>query len=156
MRARTTKRWWDGSWLATTRSSDGGKGERRLIDHAAVGARIVEALGEGGARELLDVLTRSEADRAALIGRLHVRDDGAWLTELLVDIEVDVRASPRLVSGLTDNGPTVVVTAVAVERWASVIRLLDMLSAEVAAELRVRCASAPKVPAGLDGVGRGR
>jgi hypothetical protein len=35
-----------------------------------VGDLIVTAVGEAGARELLDVLTRSEADRAALIGRV--------------------------------------------------------------------------------------
>ena len=40
-----------------------------------IGARIVAAAGEAGARELLDVLTRPDADRAALIGRLHQRAD---------------------------------------------------------------------------------
>ncbi len=54
-----------------------------------LGARIVAALGEPAARELLDVLTRSDADRAALIGRLHVREEAAWLTELLIEIESD-------------------------------------------------------------------
>jgi hypothetical protein len=39
---------------------------------------------EAGARELLDVLTRSDADRAALIGRLSQRADAEWLAELLV------------------------------------------------------------------------
>jgi hypothetical protein len=54
-----------------------------------VGARIVAALGEPAARELLDVLTRPDASRAALIGRLHLREDVAWLAELLMDIETD-------------------------------------------------------------------
>jgi hypothetical protein len=44
-----------------------------------LGSRIVAALGGPGARELLDVLTRSEADRAALIGRLYQRADARWL-----------------------------------------------------------------------------
>lgn len=34
---------------------------------------IVAAVGEAGARELLDVLTGPDADRAALVGRLHQR-----------------------------------------------------------------------------------
>jgi hypothetical protein len=54
-----------------------------------VAERVVGALGIGGTRELLDVLTRSNADRAALIGRLHPREDAAWLAEFLVDIEED-------------------------------------------------------------------
>jgi hypothetical protein len=51
-----------------------------------------------GARELLDVLTRPDADRAALIGRLHQREDAAWLAELLIDLEEDEPA--RLRDGL--------------------------------------------------------
>jgi hypothetical protein len=58
-------------------------------DFNNLGGRIVAALGEPAARELLDVLTRSDADRAALIGRLHLREDASWLTELLIDIESD-------------------------------------------------------------------
>lgn len=61
-----------------------------------VGAEVVTALGEPAARELLDVLERSDADRAALIGRLHVRDDAAWLAELLIDLEDDVGEMARL------------------------------------------------------------
>jgi hypothetical protein len=64
-----------------------------------VGERVVAALGEPAARQLLDVLERSDADRAELIGRLHVRDDAAWLADLLMDLEDDVgeiaRAAPR-------------------------------------------------------------
>ena len=51
--------------------------------------RSVAILGPGGARELLDVLTRPEADRAALIGRLNQRADGEWLAEVLMDVESD-------------------------------------------------------------------
>ena len=61
-----------------------------------IGDRVVAALGEPAARELLDVLERSDADRAALIGRLHVRDDAAWLSELLMDLEDDVGEIARL------------------------------------------------------------
>ena len=47
-----------------------------------------------GSVELLDVLTRTDADRAALIGRLHQRADTGWLAEVLIDLEED--ESPRL------------------------------------------------------------
>ena len=49
------------------------------INHAIIGGRVVDAVGEAGARELPDVFTRPEADGAALIGRLSLRDDGKWL-----------------------------------------------------------------------------
>jgi hypothetical protein len=52
-----------------------------------IGERVVAALGEAAASELLDVLGRSDADRAALIGRLHSRDDARWLAQLLIDLE---------------------------------------------------------------------
>jgi hypothetical protein len=42
------------------------------------------------------VLTRSEEDRAALIGRLSQRDDATWLAELLLDIETDPDDITRL------------------------------------------------------------
>jgi hypothetical protein len=45
---------------------------------------------------LLDVLERSDVDRAALIGRLPARDDAEWLAELLMDLEDDVRQMARL------------------------------------------------------------
>jgi hypothetical protein len=61
-----------------------------------LGRRIVAVLGEPASRELLDLLTRSDADRAALIGRLHVRDDAAWLAELLIEIESDPDDLTRL------------------------------------------------------------
>src|SRR5437867_3858273 len=43
---------------------------------------------EAGARELLGVLTRPDADRAALIGRLYERD-ARWIADVLTDLEVD-------------------------------------------------------------------
>jgi hypothetical protein len=58
--------------------------------------RIIAAFGELASRELLDVLTRSEANRAALIGRLAQRDDAAWLAELLIDSEPDADGITRL------------------------------------------------------------
>jgi hypothetical protein len=61
-----------------------------------VGQRVIAALGEPAARELLDVLERSDADRAALVGRLHVRDDAAWLSERLIDLEDEVGEIARL------------------------------------------------------------
>jgi len=54
----------------------------------------VAVLGEPAARELLDAITRSDADRAALIGRLYTRSDTEWLAELLMDLE-GKRASQR-------------------------------------------------------------
>jgi hypothetical protein len=39
---------------------------------------------------------RSDADWAALIGRLHVRDDARWLAELLMDLGGDVGEIARL------------------------------------------------------------
>jgi hypothetical protein len=56
---------------------------------ANLGERIVGILGEGASRDLLDAITRSEEDRAALIGRMYVRDDATWLALLLTDIETD-------------------------------------------------------------------
>jgi hypothetical protein len=47
--------------------------------------------------QLLDVLTRSEADRAALIGRLSHKADAEWLAELLIDLEQDEPARLHLV-----------------------------------------------------------
>jgi hypothetical protein len=58
-------------------------------DLTELGQRIVGILGEGASRDLLDAITRSEEDRAELIGRLYVRDDATWLALLLTDIETD-------------------------------------------------------------------
>jgi hypothetical protein len=71
-----------------------------VIDRGDISVRIVAAVGEAGARELLDVLTRPDADRAALIGRLHQREDAEWLAELLIDLEEDEPARLRLVAAL--------------------------------------------------------
>jgi hypothetical protein len=55
-----------------------------------------------GSEELLEVLHWSDADRAALIGRLHLRREARWLAEILIDLEDDVGeiARLRLVSDL--------------------------------------------------------
>lgn len=71
-----------------------------MVGNDDIGARIIAAVGETGARELFDVLTRSEADRAALIGRLSLRDDGEWLTELLIDLKEDEPARLHLLAAL--------------------------------------------------------
>ncbi|HEX6264920.1 MAG TPA: hypothetical protein VF036_06530, partial [Actinomycetota bacterium] len=56
--------------------------------------------GAGAARRL----ERSDADRAALIGRLHVRDDAAWLAELMdLEDEVGEVARLRLVDALRQS-----------------------------------------------------
>jgi hypothetical protein len=65
-----------------------------------VGTRIVAVLGEPAARELLDVLTRCDADRASLIGRLYGRPDARWLAEVLTDLEVDEIARLQLADAL--------------------------------------------------------
>jgi hypothetical protein len=65
-----------------------------------VGARVVAALGEPAARELLEILDGSDAGWVALIGRLHVRDGAALLAELLMDLEDDVGEIARLLDEL--------------------------------------------------------
>jgi hypothetical protein len=62
-----------------------------------VGDRVVAALGQPGARELLEVLERSDEERAALIGRLYARDDARCLAELLIDLEDECGEIARLV-----------------------------------------------------------
>jgi hypothetical protein len=57
---------------------------------------VVDALGEPAARELLDAITRTDADRAELIGRLCARADGEWLAELLIDLEGEEGEPARL------------------------------------------------------------
>jgi hypothetical protein len=59
------------------------------VDHDGIGARTVAAVGDAGARELLNALTRPEPERAALVGRLSARQDTVRLGELLTDLEVD-------------------------------------------------------------------
>jgi hypothetical protein len=82
--------------LPTYRPEDPGTSDESTMIGDDVGARVVAALGEGGARELLEVLERSDADRAALIGRLFVREDAQWLAELLMDMEDEVGEIARL------------------------------------------------------------
>ena len=67
--------------------------------------RIVAVLGAPAARELLEALEQSDADRAALIRRLYARYDSRWLAELLIDLEADdvgEIARLRLVTELGD------------------------------------------------------
>jgi hypothetical protein len=66
------------------------------VDDLDAGARVVAAVGEGAARELLEALERSDDERAALIGRPHARDDAQWLADLLIDLEDDVGEIVRL------------------------------------------------------------
>jgi hypothetical protein len=49
-----------------------------------LGQRVVAALGPAAAGELLEMLERSDADRAALIGRLPLRD-GRTVARLAAD-----------------------------------------------------------------------
>jgi hypothetical protein len=76
---------------------------RSMLGHIPneVGSRVVDALGAAGARELLEVLGWLDTDRAALSGRLYVRDDARWLAELLIDLEdIGETVRVRLVEGL--------------------------------------------------------
>ena len=70
------------------------------VNQEDIAAGVVWAVGEAGARELLDALTRPEAARAALIGRLAQRDDAEWLAEVLTDLEVDEVARLHMVEAL--------------------------------------------------------
>jgi hypothetical protein len=45
------------------------------------------------ARRVVEILTRSEEDRAVLIGRLAQREDTTALAKLLLDIETDPTTS---------------------------------------------------------------
>jgi len=73
-------------------------------ENTALGQRMVEVLGSAAARQLLDVRTGSEEDRAALIGRLSQRDDDTALAEMLIEIETDPDdiTRLRLIDGLLD------------------------------------------------------
>ena len=51
------------------------------------GQRIVQLLGLPAAQAFLDVLTRSDEDRADVVRRLFAREDARWLAEVLMDIE---------------------------------------------------------------------
>jgi hypothetical protein len=65
---------------------------------------VIATVGLAGASELLDVLTRPDADRAALIRRLYQRDDTEWLAELLIDLEEDEPARLQMVAVLREIG----------------------------------------------------
>jgi hypothetical protein len=62
-----------------------------------VGYRAIAALGERGAKQLLGALERSNEERAALIGRLHAREDARWLAGLLMDLEDEAGEIARIV-----------------------------------------------------------
>jgi hypothetical protein len=49
---------------------------------------------------LLSILSLGGRDRAALIGRLSLRHDAAWLAELLIELEVDDVARLHLADAL--------------------------------------------------------
>ena len=49
--------------------------------------RFADAIGPEGRAGLLRILESSEEDRAAAIGRLHIRGEGALLEELLTELE---------------------------------------------------------------------
>jgi len=68
----------------------------RIENPGYIGAVVVRQLGEGAARELLDVLKRTPEDRAALIGRLYGQPEGRWLAKALMDIEEDLDDLVRL------------------------------------------------------------
>jgi hypothetical protein len=67
---------------------------------ATLGTQIVSALGEAGARQLLNALDHSEAERAAAIAELDIGGDSAWLADLLTDLEMDEPARLRVAGGL--------------------------------------------------------
>lgn len=66
------------------------------MDDREIGERVVAILGDPAARELLDVLTCSEEERARLIGRLSARDDMTDLAEALIEVESDPDDLTRL------------------------------------------------------------
>jgi hypothetical protein len=70
------------------------------LENLAFGQRVVEAVGDRGARELLDALTRPQVDRASLIGRLSQREDGSWVSDVLIHLEIDEVARLTLVASL--------------------------------------------------------
>jgi hypothetical protein len=62
--------------------------------------RSIDILGRRGAEELLDVLQRTEAERAALIGRLWQRTDVRILADALIDLDEDEIARHELIRSL--------------------------------------------------------
>ena len=61
-----------------------------------LGRWIIATIGEPAARGLLDVLTRPEPERAALIGRLSQYEGATGLARLLIDMESDPEDITRL------------------------------------------------------------
>jgi hypothetical protein len=59
---------------------------RQRLDRPAL-RRFAEAIGPDGRARLLRILEAPEEERAAAIGRLHLRDHGALLEELLMELE---------------------------------------------------------------------
>jgi hypothetical protein len=57
-----------------------------MFDWPAI-RRMAVALGPDGRARLLRILEAAEGDRAAIIGRLHVRSDGELLKDLLIELE---------------------------------------------------------------------
>jgi hypothetical protein len=64
-----------------------------MTERTDLARRVVAAVGQAGAAELLDVLIRSEADCAALIGRLSQGADAEWIAEILIDLQEDEPAA---------------------------------------------------------------
>ena len=75
-------------------------GRNILITPDDISRRILAAISEDGARVLLEMLTRSAAERAELIGTIAQHADGEWLAGLLTDFEVDEVARLHLVETL--------------------------------------------------------
>ena len=63
-------------------------------------ANKTSTVSEPSRRTRCTAITRPEADRAALIGRLSSRDDAQWLAEILIDLETDEVARLQVVEGL--------------------------------------------------------
>jgi hypothetical protein len=84
----------------------GGRLEDEAVHYDEIMGRVVAVVGKAGARELLDALTRSEADRSALIGPLFQRADAEWLAELLIDLEEDEPTRLHLIEALRHNPKT--------------------------------------------------
>lgn len=75
-------------------------GGGELITPDDISRRMVAALSEDGSRVLLEMLTRPDAERAALIGSVAQHADGEWLADLLTDFEVDEDSRLHLVDAL--------------------------------------------------------
>jgi hypothetical protein len=90
-----------GSPSCSRHRSRGRRGKLRAV--ADITQQVIDALGEPAARELLDVLTRSEEDRAAVIGRLFQRDDMQIVAQALTDLEEDEFTRMQLIVALRER-----------------------------------------------------